>query len=269
MKHNNAPNIKNHTIEPPAITDTIGEAFQTASTISRALRHDWRLLVGRTRPEAEKLPVFVIPGMNSTDQMLVFLHRFLQHQGHETIGWNMGLNIAGFGIRKTANTDGWDLTGLDKTEHELPALINRVTEKVSAWAKQQGRPIGLVGWSLGGTIAREVARALPNDIAHVVTLGAPIIGGPSNTFIGPIYKARGWNLERLSQMMEKREIANPIQVPITAIVSRIDGVVAWQACVDHHSPNVRHIDVNVSHSSMGFDHSIWQLMATALNGSSE
>lgn len=264
MKNNNAPNIKNHRIKPPKVTATIGEAFKTASTIRTALRKDWKLLAGRTKPKRDKLPVFIIPGMNSVDQMLIFLHRYLQHEGHETSGWGMGMNLAGLGLKKSSDVAGWDLAGFNNGEHELPALINKVVHTAKAWAIAQGRPIAVVGWSLGGTIAREVARELPEHVTKVVTLGAPIIGGPSNTFIGPFYQLRGWQLDKLAAMMEQREITRPITVPITAIVSRVDGIVAWQACVDHHSLNVNHVDVNVSHSSMGFDRSIWRLMGQAL-----
>ena len=61
---------------------------------------------------------------------------------------------------------------------DVPALIPQVVARTEALFERQGEPISLVGWSLGGVLAREVARERPETVRGVVTLGSPVIGGP-------------------------------------------------------------------------------------------
>jgi hypothetical protein len=72
------------------------------------------------------------------------------------------------------------------------------------------------------------------------------------------------DLDWIEEEVAGRE-ANPIQQPITAIYSRSDGVVDWRACIDHHSPNVRHVEVNAAHLGMGFNPTIWRHIVQALD----
>ena len=85
----------------------------------------------------------------------------------------------------------------------------------------------LVGWSLGGFIAREYAREHPQHVRQVITLGSPVIGGPRYTATARWYASQGFDLDELEQAVAAR-YANPLTVPITAIYSRRDGVVAWR-----------------------------------------
>ena len=56
----------------------------------------------------------------------------------------------------------------------------------------------------------------------------------------------------------------PIRVPVTAVYSRRDGIVAWQACIDEHNPHVEHVEVSSSHLGMGLDPAVWLLAARLL-----
>ena len=73
----------------------------------------------------------------------------------------------------------------------------------------------------------------------------------------------GLTPESVKRLLRERQ-RTPIKVPITAIYSKTDGVVAWQACVDELSPNIVHHVVNGSHSGLGFNSKVYELVAKAL-----
>lgn len=104
-------------------------------------------------------------------------------------------------------------------------------------AARYGRRISLVGWSLGGIYARELAREYPSLVRQVVTLGSPF--GAEN---GP----DGYDgAERAA----RRRTAPP--VPCTAIYSKSDGVVSWEACREADGPQTENIEVTATHLGMG------------------
>lgn len=129
-------------------------------------------------------------------------------------------------------------------------------------ADQAGQPVHLIGWSLGGVIARETARALPRHVTQVITFGSPIIGGPVYTSVaGTVSPERRRHIvTRIAQV----EAANPLTQPVTAIYSRRDAVVNWKACLDHSNADVTHVEVGSTHLSMGIDADVWQIIALRL-----
>lgn len=131
------------------------------------------------------------------------------------------------------------------------------------FAEETGRPVRLVGWSLGGYLVREVARERPDLVEKVITLGTPVIGGPKYTASAPMYTKKGYDLDVIEAGVAERE-AVPIRVPIEAIYSRTDGIVAWRACIDHHNPDVRHHEVVASHLGLVASPSVFRLVATLL-----
>jgi hypothetical protein len=142
----------------------------------------------------------------------------------------------------------------------LPPLI----ERLEAWRDRTGEKPSLVGWSRGGTLSREIAREKPELIRSVVTLGSPVRGGVGGTSIGRLVTAQtGLTPAQINLMLRQRQ-RKPIRTPITAIYSKTDGVVAWQACVDEHNPNVTHRVVESSHMGLGFNASVYRLVSQAL-----
>ena len=83
---------------------------------------------------------------------------YLRRLGHRTRGWGLGTNV-----------------------DDVEQTRDRMIERVSEWAAADARPVNIVGWSLGGVIAREIARNIPDDVHRVVTYGTPALGGPSHT----------------------------------------------------------------------------------------
>jgi pimeloyl-ACP methyl ester carboxylesterase len=131
-----------------------------------------------------------------------------------------------------------------------------VEESIAAY----GEPVVLVGWSLGGYIAREFAREHPAGVRRIVTLGSPVIGGPRYTATSEWYRSQGHDLAAIERAVKDR-YATPLRVPVTAIFSKRDGIVAWQACIDKWSPDVRHVEVSETHVGMGFSPRVLGLVA--------
>jgi hypothetical protein len=83
-------------------------------------------------------------------------------------------------------------------------------------------------------------------VRKVITLGTPVIGGPRYTATARRYRAQGHDLDELERAVTSR-YATPLKPPVTALYSKRDGIVAWQACIDRWSPNVRHVEVAETH----------------------
>ncbi|MFT7689162.1 MAG: pimeloyl-ACP methyl ester carboxylesterase, partial [Candidatus Azotimanducaceae bacterium] len=207
-------------LKPPALATMFNEVF-TAFELPKLLFRAPELSRLKTNKPRK---IIVMPGFGANDFSTIPIRSYLSSMGHQVQGWNRGLNIK----------------DVEETLHELVEDIEKRT-------RDAAMPIVLVGWSLGGYLAREVARDLPDRVEQVFTLGSPIIGGPKYTQLAPLYRAQEMDLDWIEQAIAKREDDAQLTTPITAIYSKTDGVVAWQACIDKKSPNVEHIEVNASH----------------------
>ncbi len=248
---------------PP--TKLLREGFAGFDTLGAP----WAMIkAARTpKPSADYAPVIVFPGLFTHDVSTLPLRYFLGRNGFEAEGWGLGFNAGGRGMIKDLSelSDRWDIdrTREHKGEGEVPALLDKVIDRVDQRLKVLGRPIHVVGWSLGGYLAREVARERPDDVLSVVTLAAPVIGGPKYTSLAGIYKRRGTDLDWIEAEIDKRNTV-PIQQPITAIYGPNDGVINPAAMIDHHSPNVTHVEMNISHMGVGLSPKAWNVTLDAL-----
>jgi pimeloyl-ACP methyl ester carboxylesterase len=192
-------------------------------------------------PRGSGEPVLVVPGFATDDGWTTRLRQFLTSIGYHAAGWGLGRNRG-----------------------NVPKLIPEVVRRAEFFALEQGQPVRLVGWSLGGYLAREAARERPDLVDRVVTLGAPIVGGPRYTASAPMYLRRGYDLDEIEAVVDQREV-EPIRVPVFAIYSRSDGVVAWRACIDRFdNPLVEHYEVRSSHLGMVNSPRVFGLVADLL-----
>ena len=182
--------------------------------------------------------VMVWPGFGAGNSSTSTLRGYLRYLGYQAQGWKLG------------NNNGDVLNLLARLKSDLQA--ENLTE-----------PVTLVGWSLGGYLAREVARDCPELVKRVVTLGSPVVGGPKYTAVASAFGQRGQSLDEIERLVEER-YETPLRVPVTAIYSKADGVVAWQACIDHRSPDVEHIEVFSSHIGLGFSPQAYRILALRL-----
>ena len=129
--------------------------------------------------------------------------------------------------------------------------------------KESGRPVSLVGWSLGGIYAREIAKLIPDDVRCVVTLATPFTGSPRETNVWRIYELlSGHSLDDAALLAQVRE---PPPVPTTSIFSRTDGVVSWRCCVERDGHEVENIEVPASHFGIGMNPATWYAVADRLS----
>lgn len=170
---------------------------------------------------------------------MALLRRYLERIGHDARHWGQGRN-------------GGDVEAL----HEAMLAETR------GIADTTGREVSLVGWSLGGVIAREVARDAPEVVRRVITFGTPLIG-PRSSFAGRLYDAE--RLAEIESQIAERDL-RPITVPVTAMHSRRDGVVNWRDCIDRITPGIENIEVTSTHFGMGVDPDVWLIVAKRLAG---
>jgi len=193
-----------------------------------------------SQPRGNGEPVVVLPGYGASDASTFVLRSYLGLLGYDVHGWGFGRN------------------GGDVRE-----LVPRVIDLVAKLEDEAEQPVSLVGWSLGGVIARETARERPALVARVVTLGSPVVGGPKYTLVADYYRRRGFDLDAIEAAAAERNRI-PLQVPVTAIYSRNDGVVAWRACVDDSGGDVEHVEVATTHLGLGFAPEVFLIIAQRL-----
>jgi len=187
-------------------------------------------------------PVIVFPGLSASDATTLPLRRYLDSLGYQTQGWSQGFN---FGPRAGV---------LETAKRQL----------ADAFAGS-GRKVSLIGWSLGGVYARELAKEMPEAVRCVITLGTPFAGPPKSTNAWRIYElASGRTIEREAESYNLPE-APP--VPTSSLYSRSDGVVAWQGSIQKPTaanPNTENIEVVASHFGIGLNPSAWWAVADRL-----
>lgn len=191
-------------------------------------------------PRGDGHTVLVFPGLSASDASTVPLRRYLGSLGHDTEGWNQGFN---FGPRA--------------------GVLERAKRDVRQACDATGRKVSLVGWSLGGVYARELAKELPECVRCVITLGTPFSGHPKSTNAWRLYElTSGRDIDREHAQFDLPQ-APP--VPTSSIYSRTDGVVAWQGSIQRHDhPAVENIEVVASHFGIGLNPSAWFAVADRL-----
>lgn len=229
-----ATGIESDAIQPPtgkllkeslSVLQVPRLAFRTPSLLFQA-------------PRGTNQPVLMIPGLKAGDASNAPMRSFLRRKNFQVWGWGLG-------------TNNGDVPG------QLPNVVARAEELF----ERAGEPVALIGWSLGGVLARELARERPELVSQVITYGTPVIGGPLYTAVSGVYtQAERRQIAR--QVAERNRI--PIEVPITALYSKRDGIVAWEACIDDFSPDVTMIEIRSTHVGMGIDPDVWQIVSERL-----
>ena len=160
----------------------------------------------RRLPKGDGHPVLVLPGFTAGDPSTAPIRSILRRLGYRTYGWHLGRNLG-----------------------PTPEVIDGLFERLSAAFERDGRPVSLIGWSLGGIYARELARASSDRVRQVITLGSPFrMDSDGRSAVSGLY-------ERLAprpptgRRPPTRESDRPtLEVPATAVYTRTDGVVRWR-----------------------------------------
>ncbi|MBB5205274.1 pimeloyl-ACP methyl ester carboxylesterase [Inhella inkyongensis] len=179
-------------------------------------------------PRGDGHPVMVFPGLGANDLSTAPLRRWLDSLGYQTHPWAQGFN---FGPRPGV---------LEQAEADLERIF-----------QADGRKLSLLGWSLGGIYARELAKRHPQWVRNVITLGTPFTGHPRATHAWKFFEFVSGHDSHDEATLAGLRQAPP--VPTTSIYSRSDGVVSWRCSVNEPAPQVENIEVHASHLGLGLN----------------
>ena len=178
-------------------------------------------------PRGDSHPVVVLPGLGADDRSTIAIRSFLDRLGYQVHGWGRGRNIR-------------------MPESDLAAIAAQV-EGLHAKTHQK---VSLIGWSLGGIVAREAARRVPDAVRMVITLGSPFAAPGANN-VRMIWKLlTGQNYSPTPGRVSG--LARPLPRPSTSIYTRADGVVAWGACLEREGYDRENVEVVTTHIGLGF-----------------
>jgi pimeloyl-ACP methyl ester carboxylesterase len=213
----------------------IGAIFDRAGAVRRPPYHRlfnevWsQLAYHPMRPDPAELPhgrgriVLVIPAFLTNDWFTAPLRGFIASCGFRPFGWGLGVN--------------WGPT---------PRLLAGLRERLHGLRREQGGPIAVVGVSLGGLLARDLAHDFPLDVRHVITLAGPSRLPTASTIEVLVRPCIRW----YSPAAQLTRVATPLRVPSTSIYTRTDGIVAWESCrIDESNGEV--FEVAGSHMTIG------------------
>jgi len=179
-------------------------------------------------PRGDGHPVLVLPGLVASDSSTRPLRHFLRNRGYTVSGWRQGRNL---GLR-------------DGVQDAMVDLVHELSDT-------SGCKISLVGWSLGGLYARQLAKMMPDRVRSVITLGSPFAGDPKATNAWRVYEIASGRRADKEDGRFGGALSETPPVPTTAIFSRTDGICAWQGCVEKTSAMSESIEVESSHCGMG------------------
>lgn len=195
-------------------------------------------------PKGDGHPVLVLPGFMTSDRSTRILRRYFNRLGYDTYRWDLGRNLG----PKAVGEDGELLS--DRLQH-----IHENT----------GQKVSLVGWSLGGAMARQLGERHPEHVRQVITLGSPLKGRAQATTVWRLYEAAtGEKVQSRKIRQQMAEIAGPPPVPTTAIYSKADGVVPWQNCMVAESDHSENVEVYGSHCGLGVNGPVLYAIADRL-----
>lgn len=198
-------------------------------------------------PAGDGHTVILYPGLSASDASTLALRLYLQNLGYNAVGWKQGHN---FGPRAGV----------------MPLARHQLEEA----AQDSGGKVSLLGWSLGGIFARELAKELPHLVRSVITLGTPFAGTHKNTNAWRLFELTSG--KNIADEAEKFDLPTAPPVPTSSVYSRTDGVVHWQASVQKSSkaqPKTENIEVYASHLGIALNPSTWWVVADRLSQAEE
>lgn len=193
-------------------------------------------------PQGDNHPVLVFPGFLASSRSTKPLRNYLAGLGYRSHRWKLGSNM------------GYSQELHDAMRDRVVELVERYDEKIS-----------LVGWSLGGVYARELAREMPDIVRQVITLGSPFRGHPSSSNIQKIFDMFSEVPYEKMPNSFLQNMAKAPPVPTTALYTRGDGIVAWQTTVELSDRyDVENIHVGGAHLGLAFNPRVLVALADRL-----
>ena len=220
---------------PQSLRQLAWELFAPLEYVALGLSWPWL----RAAPRGDGGPVLVIPGLGGDDSSTVALRYYLRSQGYDVHG-----------------------SGVGRISTATAAPFAAVAERLRALARRRGA-VRVVGVSLGGMFARELARQQPAAVRQIVSLGSPIWGRGGSHNAGRLYRAvRRRPPAPLAFEPEHR--CPPLTQPATAIYTRTDGFVLWSACLEPPGPLRENVEVRATHTGLAANPTVLFVVADRL-----
>lgn len=177
----------------------------------------------RLAPRGDGHPVLALPGFLTGDLSTWAMRRYLKQIGYRAEGWELGRNLGGFYRMR------------DVVRARLARLHNETGAKVS-----------LIGWSLGGVFARDLALHAPEAVRGVVTLGSPFAREIQATNARALYERLTGEATAFARPGDLAKLAGDLPVPATSIYTRTDGVVNWRCSLARENERAENIEIRLS-----------------------
>jgi pimeloyl-ACP methyl ester carboxylesterase len=193
-------------------------------------------------PRGDGHPVLVLPGFLVSDISTSLLRRYLGLLGYDAYGWELGRNFGG-----------------------IARMRAKLRDRLRQIHDQTGKKVSLVGWSLGGVYARDLALAMPYAVRSVITLGSPFTRSPHASNISDVYEFVSGEGPWDEGTHEFDAIAGALPMPSTTIWSKVDGVVSWKSSVLASGARSENIEVlGASHIGLGANAAVLWAVADRL-----
>jgi len=195
-------------------------------------------------PAGDGHPVIIFPGLGTDSAAVAPLREHCESLGYTAIDWGKGCNTGPQG--------------------EMQPWLAELAEHTASLLSGHPDTATLIGWSLGGVYAREVAKLLAPQVRQVITIGTPFNAEADHTNVGWLFRLLGGNAPVIGPELSAR-LRIPPPLPTTSIYSRSDGVVAWETCRHAvQSQWVQDIEIEGSHIGMGWNPAVLDIVADRL-----
>ncbi|MDC8754803.1 alpha/beta fold hydrolase [Erythrobacter sp. sf7] len=193
-------------------------------------------------PRGDGHAVKVLPGFMASNTSTAPMRHLLGRLGYDAHGWDSGRNVR-----------------VDN------ALIARLEAQLERLNDESGRKVSLVGWSLGGVLARELAKLHPDRVRMVISLGSPISDDRNHTNASRLFELLNGKEPEPMRGGRFRGLDEPPPVPTTSILTKTDGIVHWRGSVQKPAPTPsENIEVHASHCGLGVNPSVMIAIADRL-----
>lgn len=188
-------------------------------------------------------PVMVYPGMATNDAATAMLREFLESLGYAVYGWGRGVNRGPNG--------------------DFDAFLGELCDDLRTIRDHHGQRVHVIGWSLGGVYAREVAKMQPDLVAQAITLGTPFSGAAESTNAGLVFELISQTQCHRDPRLLRRIAVTP-KVPTVSVYSKSDGVVAWQSSLNPARRGAENVEVHCSHLGLISSPQVMEVLASRL-----
>ena len=233
----------------PGVLDLLGELRAPLEALAfpfRALLHPWP-----RSANGDRKTVMLVPAFMAGDLMLRPMARFCEWLGHRA-----------------------EFCGIWQNARCPRVTLGQLVTKLREISDRDGSPVVVIGHSLGGVYARELAAREPERIERAITLGSPInaprdschraVRALTDSMAALRGQREGCLTESCScglELTRRRTHA----APITVLYSRSDGIVHWESCIDRTGSDlVDHAEVMCSHVGMAVNTDVFRIIADRL-----